>query len=751
MDHNDVTSAGTADAGTSSASISSMTRRCLSWPERRERRDPGSTKALDNPSFEEQLAVLDREVALHPVAGLIKQHRRSVRWDGASRSVTAWNGLKRDPALWIPQGNCFVYLYKKGESNRGPSFRIPFQALQLARCDLLLERFLAQRSPESGNSSISPGISPGKKEIYLPAPEEKDSGFPHYLASRNFFAWVLDRNLVAFPNFGGALVGLLDSMNEFRSKDEDNITAIKQYMYRKRYLDFGNRPHHALAALVFAEHFQLRDVWIDAFAHCVGLQTRLKSSPEFEHVSRISKSLIITAKFEMDRRLNSCGESLSTLLASDDAYLAFSDAAKEHLRNFRSFLEKWLIVEFGEYPPAAQDGTTWTLSQKVYKRMFASFKKLYEHLADTSDDKVSAFGGICVLQNVRAFEKRHYFNSLPYSLPLLPLPISSSTSSSSLNSRQSRRLSLKGLGKRSEGAKAEERFNIVSWLWKATNPAALDCPLVRAYRAFEEETALSDAKVDKNRFSAVERRKVRWILVYSIYQTLVSATKVAEEVRSSEDLPYSLSASAVGCPPWREEQKANELPSSNPVQPVTNEDSSTHQEQEVTSSSPSRRQSSGSLRPDIDYRRTMSSETVVPKSPKSPVLNHFPSFGSIYRRRPSITHRKSSSDEDFHSCRSESLNDHVCTTTVSSSSHVIKGFGNVLVLQGMQETAQSPTNLPSDFDGSKHGNHQFWVDLCKSVKEVNQAIPLFDETEAIPVPASECIDIARWRANIGLF
>lgn len=87
---------------------------------------------------------------------------------------------------------------------------------------------------------------------------------------------------MAFPNFGGALVGLLDSMNEFRSKDEDNITAIKQYMYRKRYLDFGNRPHHALAALVFAEHFQLRDVWIDAFAHCVGLQTRLKSSPEFE-------------------------------------------------------------------------------------------------------------------------------------------------------------------------------------------------------------------------------------------------------------------------------------------------------------------------------------------------------------------------------------------------------------------------------------------------------------------------------------
>lgn len=198
-----------------------------------------------------------------------------------------------------------------------------------------------------------------------------------------------------------------------------------------------------------------------------------------QHVSRISKSLIITAKIEMDRRLNSCGESLSTLLASDDAYLAFSDAAKEHLRNFRSFLEKWLIVEFGEYPPAAQDGTTWTVSQKVYERMFASFKKLYEHLADTSDDKVSALGGICVLQNVRAFEKRHYFNSLPYSLPLLPLPISSSTSSSSLNSRQSRRLSSKGLGKRSEGAKAEERLNSVSWLWKATNPAVLDCPLVR--------------------------------------------------------------------------------------------------------------------------------------------------------------------------------------------------------------------------------------------------------------------------------
>jgi hypothetical protein len=38
---------------------------------------------------------------------------------------------------------------------------------------------------------------------------------------------------------------------------------------------------YALASLFYAEHYKLRDVWVDAFAHCVGMNESLVLSPEF--------------------------------------------------------------------------------------------------------------------------------------------------------------------------------------------------------------------------------------------------------------------------------------------------------------------------------------------------------------------------------------------------------------------------------------------------------------------------------------
>ena len=39
---------------------------------------------------------------------------------------------------------------------------------------------------------------------------------------------------------------------------------------------------HALAVLQFAETFQYREIWTDAFVHCVGMNDQLDTSAEFE-------------------------------------------------------------------------------------------------------------------------------------------------------------------------------------------------------------------------------------------------------------------------------------------------------------------------------------------------------------------------------------------------------------------------------------------------------------------------------------
>jgi len=54
------------------------------------------------------------------------------------------------------------------------------------------------------------------------------------------------------------------------------------YLEDMGYLDFAHSPDYALAALYYAEHYELHDLWVDAFVHCVGMNDELSISPEFE-------------------------------------------------------------------------------------------------------------------------------------------------------------------------------------------------------------------------------------------------------------------------------------------------------------------------------------------------------------------------------------------------------------------------------------------------------------------------------------
>lgn len=165
-------------------------------------------------------------------------------------------------------------------------------SLIAANCFPLLERFVVQsdKSPSvhtshSGSSSesyFSNAGAPAAYELYIPVPETvpRDQAFLYHIATRNFFAWVLTRPLVGV-HLGGALVGLFNSMKEFR-RTADNVSDVMTYMQEVGYSDFRDSPDHALAVLFFAEHFHFRDLWIDAFAHCAGMNDRIFESSEFE-------------------------------------------------------------------------------------------------------------------------------------------------------------------------------------------------------------------------------------------------------------------------------------------------------------------------------------------------------------------------------------------------------------------------------------------------------------------------------------
>ncbi|TAQ85723.1 hypothetical protein B7494_g5946 [Chlorociboria aeruginascens] len=500
------------------------------------------------------------------------------KWDGAARMSVPWDGLRKDPDLWYPEGNCFVHLYGRGQSKRGPAFRVPIEALLAAKCQPLLERFMAG-SPCSETSSSGESVffaqSSRKFDLYIPPPPavERWQAFIYHTATRNFFAWI----------FGKSSVG------------EDNVQTIMDYIDMEGYADMRNQPEYAIAILFFAGHFRFKDLWVDALAHCAGMSERLYTSPGFENLERPSRALISHSRIEMDIRLDQCGIMLRSFLSDElsDAYLGLSKAERSHLDKFRSFLQSYYVAKLGYYPPSISGISTFPKS--IYGQMTTEFQKLYDYLVDshfTSSESIpsTAQGGICVLQSVESFDRRQKFPSLLHPLPLLPdveLP-----AAPQLTKRICSHF-------KSDKMLPDPRLVAYASLLKATNRANTslsDCTLVRAYRGFEKDFIFSKSKAKrKEKLSQKDARKVRWILIYSILQTLLSATKIPEQVRDIHNVSYNLCIQAAGCPTWKEETPYTGLTRTKPRQAKHNSLATQKSSSESLLFQPYE------IKPDIDY------------------------------------------------------------------------------------------------------------------------------------------------------
>lgn len=157
----------------------------------------------------------------------------------------------------------------------------------------MLSLCFAQTTPTSGTdlkstrrlsgSFTTPVSKTNTVELYIPAPDDasREGAFQWHLTTRNFFAFIFGKPMVG-SHFGQALVDLQERLLLFRSGQIDNQLDFLTYIEDQGYRDLVDCPDYALATLYYAEHYRLRDVWIDAFAHCVGMNDSLVVSSEFE-------------------------------------------------------------------------------------------------------------------------------------------------------------------------------------------------------------------------------------------------------------------------------------------------------------------------------------------------------------------------------------------------------------------------------------------------------------------------------------
>ncbi|KAL8761603.1 MAG: hypothetical protein Q9184_002278 [Pyrenodesmia sp. 2 TL-2023] len=481
------------------------------------------------------------------------------RWDGTRRTTTNWDSIRKDPELWFPSGDCSIHFYAQGKSKRGASLRVSLAAIESSNCGPLLERFGATAYPESPSTASDHSSStdedyfldpspPPKHEFFIPAPAglSKEGAFCYHITTRNFFAWMFEKPLVGH-RLGDSLLSLLERMNEFREDEDQNLEDMLAYLDSQDYTDFHSCPDHALAVLQFAEKHELLELWRDSFCHCVGMSQDLPFSSEYEFVSRQSKALITRADLEMNVRLEDAGRSLGNFLEDDlsRAYLGLTPAARIHLDRFRSFLHSFYVGKYGYWPPTRSNIISAALPKPMFRSMYFEFRNLYEYLVDgNSNNGLSsdrpADGGICVLQNITAFDKRRKYTSLPHSLPLIPeIPLG-----------HRRTTTVRRLFRYSHAQKNERRAATLAALSAATNPSdvkVMECRLIREYLRFEKSWTLQD---NEEAVSCSDARKVRWILIYAVLQILISVTCAPPEVRDTEGVPYPLCCQVAGTPPW---------------------------------------------------------------------------------------------------------------------------------------------------------------------------------------------------------
>ena len=249
----------------------------------------------------------------------------------------------------------------------------------------------------------------------------------------------------------------------------------------------------------------------------------------------------------MDLRLERAGRSLGNFLEDDlsGAYLGLGKEAQVHLERFRSLLHSYYVGQYSYWPPAPTTSNSDALPMPVYRSMYFDFRNLYEYLADQNSgidiqDNRPVDGGICVFQNVMAFDKRNKYASLPHPLPLVPkVPLS-------LSHRKPLGF-LHVFGNRE--AKIHRRAGASGALMAATNAhddQIMNNGLVREYLHFEKLWTMKEVMT----VSCADARKVRWILIYAILQTLISVTRIPNDVRDTEGVNYPLCCQTAGTPPW---------------------------------------------------------------------------------------------------------------------------------------------------------------------------------------------------------
>jgi len=397
--------------------------------------------------------------------------------------------------------------------------------------------------------------------------------------------------------------------------------------------------------------------------------------------SRLTKALITRASLEVDIHLGQVTSALSRFLEEDfsPAYLGLTYGARNHLEQFRGFLHGFYVQKFGYWPPPRGS----SFPKALYKSMYYDFKNLYDFLVDeeSSTDissQAPASGGICVLQNVDNFDKRHKFAAQLHPLPLLPADPTRKESAAIL-----RRRSLSP--EYNKGSQIQVASVALARATNSENEGVMNSRIVHAYMHYEATYGLTSSLKDE-RVSIVDARKIRWLVIYGTLQYLVSALHAPKEVRDTETPDYPLCCLVSEKSSWNGHSEVRTSLATTSVASVATPPPST--ERPLTSSSDAKE-----IKPDCSREDYFSSRPA--SRPASRPMSRRTSIDNAASIKSGATTPKASARSGISRSLSAKLTRRNSSVLANQQycEIMVHGFGN-----GLNETVSQPQTSDQDHD-----------------------------------------------------
>ncbi|KAL5600960.1 hypothetical protein BROUX41_005794 [Berkeleyomyces rouxiae] len=360
----------------------------------------GSTEAWTPPS-----AGAPPMGKLPPVPQTAQSLPHMKRWVGFSRPVQRWSKLRKDPELWDPNGDVFVYFGQRNQTNRAPpSFRLSSHVIEATESRYLLKLlhegaveddfdFQSRPSPSGGRdtyrdmsqdnqptppmsetTSIADTVGQISYEMFFPTPTgiSKIEQLRHQITTRNLFALFYNTSLVGLSLFQ-ALTDLVSRLDICMPTDADSVSTVIHYIQARGIDDVRNDPETAVSLLAWTESVRVRwdEGWKESFIHCAGMYGhQVEETPDYKSVSQISRALLDRASLETLVRVQQAEERLTEFQYADMWPPEFEAGSSAMARQAFERLQRFFLAHYtqvhGCWPPQSE---SWQKSSAVAPRV----------------------------------------------------------------------------------------------------------------------------------------------------------------------------------------------------------------------------------------------------------------------------------------------------------------------------------------------------------------------------------------------